>query len=1214
MSPRTTRIVALLGAALMATAFVPGTTPGAEQLAPAVPVADSPLVADAGSSLVLGAGERGTFHGAAYGGTAPYTFSWSAEGVEVVDPANPVATVVPDGSGRRTLTLTVTDADGDTDTDTIPFVVVGAGSDGDAEADASGGAGDEVVLLDETVTDTTPGVVELTSYDFEVEVPEGLRRMDVVIEWSVPANDYDLRVFDPEGTEVAFAGSAPPATSEAVGVTAPAPGTYVVSATHFANTVEPSLRALVTGVVDAAAAAAADGEALPTVPSLDVGGPYAFRIGQQKRLRAEVEHAGVVAWDLDQDGITDVRGRRPVVDLPVGNHLVTAYAVDADGFRTKRTTSVRVGANGAELAELAAPVTVIGIADSGINPYHAEFSAATYPDPELLALTRGFTIHPSEYIPGYPEEAQALPITTGQGYYPDQDQHLWSGNETIEAGQLYWIPGTKIIGAIDDGGSTGATSGADGHPILDDNGHGTGSSSVAAGNRYGYCPTCLLVHVEALNEDVVAGFDWVDLSSNSFGAIGGVPLGLLDAGGDNAESPTRVAAERGQLTFFSAGNGTGNAFATTPILTHGSDPNGGDWVITVGATREDNQGAIVSDGFPVHISALGDGDLPSACRTGVTGQCMFGGTSAASPYTAGAFGAILTAVRDALGDPVAGQRPGQVVAEGRPVPGSPYLSDGQLTRAELRAVGLKTAAPRSTYGDSGVPVDTGFPFPWTYSGPQYVWFEGYGSSGPAHAARAVEVLLGEAELPDRSAQDEFFAMDCDVREGLYGGYDRDGDGEPDTCVDDELQTMTGTAELTNDDPRLDDLAGARQLVDADAAPAAPVTYFLHRQVEFEPDRELPPTVADDPSSAGTGTDYTELVEDEGCDENFNEFTMSPEQEVEDALDLCFDTRITTNLAPFRVRLNFPATEQLDGALPAGSTVSGTVFLQTAEAGPTGMTIELKATDRVVASSGENLQPLAPMTWTPYEFEFTTDRPVAPGEQLSLNVKLGVARAYALGYQGDHASSITITPGAMPQDDSFAFGVGRVKAQQTPRGARVVGAAAVPDLGADPQLAGFHDTVVAAQVATDRSFTDAVTVEVDRRTGAFRAVVPDVRAGTKLFVRPLRDRVPGAVATVRVKGFDGRPVAPPRRGAPAGQQQADEDEMSGGGGTDEGGSPVPLPVDDDLAAAGVAGAAPAVQVDRDLLPLVMLVLGAVLLAGGVLAGRRQEARVRSRDRR
>lgn len=238
--------------------------------------------------------------------------------------------------------------------------------------------------------------------------------------------------------------------------------------------------------------------------------------------------------------------------------------------------------------------------DSGINPYHQEFSAAVYPDPEVLELTRGFTRHPSEYIDGYPADAAALPISTGKGYLPASDEFLFEGNAVLSPGRMYWVPGTKIIGAYDAGGSTGATSGADSHPILDDNGHGTGSSSVSAGNRYGYCPTCLIVNVEALDESVVAGLDWVDLSSNSFGYVGGAPIGLAVG----PSEPTRLAAERGQTTLFAAGNGVGNTFDVR-IATYGSDQAGPDWNLTVGALRRDDQGAIVGDGIPADVSSWG---------------------------------------------------------------------------------------------------------------------------------------------------------------------------------------------------------------------------------------------------------------------------------------------------------------------------------------------------------------------------------------------------------------------------------------------------------------------------------------------------------------------------------------------------------------------------------------------------------------------------------
>ena len=173
--------------------------------------------------------------------------------------------------------------------------------------------------------------------------------------------------------------------------------------------------------------------------------------------------------------------------------------------------------------------------------------------------------------------------------------------------------------------------------VLDDDGHGSGSASVSAGNRYGYCPTCLLFVVEALDESVVNDKNWIDISTHSFGEVGGVPIGLATGGSKSA----RDAVERGQTVLFAAGNGVGNAF-DVPQVTWGGDGVGPDWTITVGAIRRDNQRAVIGDGIPAHISAWGDGNLPSACRTGTVGQCAFGGTSAATPYTAGIFGTVLT--------------------------------------------------------------------------------------------------------------------------------------------------------------------------------------------------------------------------------------------------------------------------------------------------------------------------------------------------------------------------------------------------------------------------------------------------------------------------------------------------------------------------------------------------------------------------------------------
>jgi hypothetical protein len=148
-------------------------------------------------------------------------------------------------------------------------------------------------------------------------------------------------------------------------------------------------------------------------------------------------------WDTDGDGVLDVQGTQATHALPERRHLVTFKAADAAGFERRQTTSVLV-ADPARLAQQTTPVTVVAINDTGINPYHVEFSADTYPDPDVLALTSNFTRHPSDYIPGYPADAKALPITRGKGYLPPEDKPLWEP-DSIEAGKLYWIPGTKIV-------------------------------------------------------------------------------------------------------------------------------------------------------------------------------------------------------------------------------------------------------------------------------------------------------------------------------------------------------------------------------------------------------------------------------------------------------------------------------------------------------------------------------------------------------------------------------------------------------------------------------------------------------------------------------------------------------------------------------------------------------------------------------------------------
>ncbi|MCI0344185.1 MAG: S8/S53 family peptidase, partial [Chloroflexi bacterium] len=738
-----------------------------------------------------------------------------------------------------------------------------------------------------------------------------------------------------------------------------------------------------------------------------------------------------------------------------------------------------------------------------INPYHFEFSATTYPDPDVLALTNSFSRHPSEYIAGYPSDARAIPITLDEGYFPTQDRAVWS---SLELGTLYWIPGTKIIGAYDAGDGSAINAAPDATRIIDDDGHGTGSSSVSTGNRYGYCPTCLLMFVESLDESINAQFPWVDITSHSFGTVGGIPVGLVFG----ADQATKAAAERGQTVLFAAGNGVGNAF-DVPQITYGSTNTGNDWTITVGAIRRDNQRAIVGDGIPVEISAWGDGNLPSACRTGTVGQCAFGGTSAATPYTAGIFGTVLTRVRQAIGDPSVGQRPGQVVAVGTAIPDSIFLDDGKLTRAELRDAVLKTAFPLNTDN-----APSTFPYPLTapyINAETNVLFEGYGAATPEGAARAVDVILGRAVMPDRSFEDQFMAASRAVKDTLYGGYDRDGDG------DEDFEGLAGTSLSAVDantieyavyalglaaeqlDYAVDKVdyaveGGEYAVEGGDYAVGVPqyavgqnaLTYYLHRSFSAEPEKTV------------------------SCNADDNEAYMDRSDSAGDLE--CFENRVTSIAAAYRPLGIYASTDALEAPLPAGSDVYVSLYVAAETPSiiqPTGV---LVATDREIGTGSGTFRPvlgagtgdgsnvqgnavpaaslcsaLGELCWTKFDFSFETTRPAFTGEQLTFQVQLIGARAWAFGHEGAHASKVAIVEAPMPPT-GLDFGV---TIDEPAAGSRVTsgsdaiagGRVTFPDLGDDPTGAGDHPTSHEVEVALDDpTFGQRIQADLDEAAGTW----------------------------------------------------------------------------------------------------------------------------------
>jgi hypothetical protein len=457
------------------------------------------------------------------------------------------------------------------------------------------------------------------------------------------------------------------------------------------------------------------------------------------------------------------------------------------------------------------PTTVIAHLDTGINPYHEAFR-----DDSDLA-----DVHPSEYIDGYPEDAEALELTLDADSYEEAleaDEDVWAN---VTEGQLYWIPGTRIDGATtmgnggaycpivglphdylagpladeatDEVGSAGGPNPVEcpeERPILDDFGHGTMTASRAAGDGTSMCPDCRIVSVEGTGADSVrwaADAGWIDVQTNSW--IDLVPAPANQLAGDTTQA-TQEAAQQ-MVTVFASGNGAGYLFggAPTPTYTLSTGPPG---VVLVGA--HDNGQVATWSGSPPHVVADGFRGL-SATNDSMSevGPIAFSCcTSSAAPYAAGAAAALVDHARDVLDDTSNGAADG-VLAEGADdVVFEGPLADGDLTLDELRTVLFHTAQDPPQEGPhdgrmhwtgevGGQPSEPTDPSGNPYCGlcwtspvaydqvpedvPTYA-YTGYGATNPDSVKLGFRVLSGLEEAPQRETADAFYEADQDLRELL----------------------------------------------------------------------------------------------------------------------------------------------------------------------------------------------------------------------------------------------------------------------------------------------------------------------------------------------------------------------------------------------------------------------------------------------------------------
>lgn len=418
------------------------------------------------------------------------------------------------------------------------------------------------------------------------------------------------------------------------------------------------------------------------------------------------------------------------------------------------------------------PRVVVAILDTGLNPYHDEFRQIR-PEEDPVA-------HPSRFLTGYPGDAAAIPVsfdltnaTTGDREvdwerYMEHDSDQW--NET-EPETLYWIPGTKLVGII---GFDAPLPGA---------GHGSMTTSRAGGNTISIPGAeVLVVHVVAplsleigtVGDDAqaratrwMADQPFIDIQSHSWGmpfTCAGIATTHLWGWAE----AFKYARDR-QLVMVAAANGHGNT-GTLGYPSQCQDNSGIAGVVTVGGT--DNAGypswanwfpAISGDGCS--NPAIVESSVNETANTG-------GGTSSATPFSAGGAAKVVLEARRILRDPRVGVVDGVVAQahDGAVLPEKGPLADGTFTLDELKDVLFHTAIspPREdpsdgdTCGANQVPIGPETPalavFPLI----------GYGEINGDSVTHAVEVLQGLADLLERPEEDELYAQDQAARRAFWG--------------------------------------------------------------------------------------------------------------------------------------------------------------------------------------------------------------------------------------------------------------------------------------------------------------------------------------------------------------------------------------------------------------------------------------------------------------
>lgn len=343
------------------------------------------------------------------------------------------------------------------------------------------------------------------------------------------------------------------------------------------------------------------------------------------------------------------------------------------------------------------PHTIIGIPDTGINPYHE-----MYYRPDL-------TEHPSAYIEGFPSDVQRLSLSVGGTDYGDMfesDQDVW---ENINEGEWYWIPQTVFVAVYCESGQGAAQRGS--YCILDDGDmHGTGTTSSALTEN----EDALIAfkaggpHIDPFLEGNIP----VDVFSVSWGHIVPIPVGISGFS-DETSAPIYVLAGGNDPRSILMDTWTGN-------------PNN---IVVGGASAQSDSQEGLAANQPDLVSYF---CRPTADTNTVSGMREeYCGTSFAAPTVAGALSKVIYEIRNSTG--YTGSVEGEFID---PIAG--------ITIQQLRDAMNLTATyePEPRYDNSGiVDIPLNPVAPWA----QWSW----GFYDGAVAERTIGHLNGTAEVPDK---------------------------------------------------------------------------------------------------------------------------------------------------------------------------------------------------------------------------------------------------------------------------------------------------------------------------------------------------------------------------------------------------------------------------------------------------------------------------------